>query len=134
MAEITVVEMPELSQENDKRYMVVDIESGKIIDDAQGYGFKTKKKAYAAYTYKTRDKSKDPERNALERKVKAWLKDHQAFCSLLEAASYEVAKGQWGPHKKFDSMLVKGLLEDCGLETEIKPEDILKVWSKGKIR
>lgn len=30
-------------------YIIVDTETGEILDDAQGYGYKTVKKAYAAY-------------------------------------------------------------------------------------
>lgn len=35
-----------------RRYCVVDVETGEIIDDAQGYGYKSKDKAIAAYTWK----------------------------------------------------------------------------------
>ena len=35
-----------------KKYIIVDEVTGKIIDDAQGYGYKTKEKAYSAYNYK----------------------------------------------------------------------------------
>jgi len=34
------------------RYVMMDTETGEIIDDAQGYGYKTPQKAYAAYNYK----------------------------------------------------------------------------------
>ena len=37
----------------------VDKETGEVLDDAQGYGYKTKRNAYACYGYKNRDKSKD---------------------------------------------------------------------------
>ena len=58
----------------DKRYVVVDAETGKILDDVQGYGYKSVKKAYAAYAYKTRDKSKDAKRKAKREKIRAWMK------------------------------------------------------------
>ena len=38
----------------DTRFCVIDRGTGEIIDDAQGYGYKTEQKAYAAWTYKTR--------------------------------------------------------------------------------
>lgn len=34
------------------RYIVVDITTGEILDDAQGYGYKSTAKAYAGYNYK----------------------------------------------------------------------------------
>lgn len=41
-----------LSKSNDKRFVVVHTETGEIVDDAQGYGYKSKPKAYKAYAYK----------------------------------------------------------------------------------
>lgn len=41
-----------LSKPNDDRYLVLDRETGEILDDAQGYGYKSKLKAYKAYGYK----------------------------------------------------------------------------------
>ena len=43
------------------RYCIVSTDTGEVFDDAQGYGYKTAQKAYAAFAYKNRDKSKDKE-------------------------------------------------------------------------
>ena len=45
--------------EHETRYVIKDIESGIIVDDAQGYGYKTAQKAYAGWSYKNRNKSND---------------------------------------------------------------------------
>ena len=50
-----------LSEEYDPRYVIVDTSTGEIVDDAQGYGYRSKRKAYAAFAYKNQDKSKDAE-------------------------------------------------------------------------
>lgn len=34
------------------RYRIIDVETGEIVDDAQGYGFKTKQGAYRCLHYK----------------------------------------------------------------------------------
>ena len=54
MAEKTykVVESKKLSTYDEKRYIIVDVKTGKILDDAHGYGYKSIKKAYSAYGYK----------------------------------------------------------------------------------
>lgn len=44
------------------RYAIMDMVSGKIVDDAQGYGYKSVQKAYAGWAYKNRDKSRDAEK------------------------------------------------------------------------
>ena len=80
----------------DKRYVVVDVETGKILDDAQGYGYKSVQKAYAAYAYKTRDKSKDAEKKAKREKIRAWMKSHNGFVRAMDEYAFEIAKGSWG--------------------------------------
>ena len=45
MKNIIVVEDKKLSKQYEKRFVVVDKETGEILDDAQGYGYKTIKNA-----------------------------------------------------------------------------------------
>jgi hypothetical protein len=59
---ISVVVDENLSKPYKKRFVVVDNETGEVLDDAQGYGYKTAQKAHVAWAYKTRDKSKDAEK------------------------------------------------------------------------
>lgn len=49
---IKAVESVTLGSEKNPRYVLIDIETGEILDDAQGYGYKTKRGVYAAYSYK----------------------------------------------------------------------------------
>jgi len=44
------------------RYAIKDTESGSIVDDAQGYGYKSAQRAYAGWAYKNRDKARDIEK------------------------------------------------------------------------
>ena len=50
------------------RYAIKDIETGEIVDDAQGYGYRSAQKAYAGWAYKNR--GSDP-RTLKERKRKS---------------------------------------------------------------
>lgn len=45
MANIIVIESNSLSKGYDKRYVIVDKDSGEILDDAQGYSYKTAQKS-----------------------------------------------------------------------------------------
>lgn len=112
------------------RYQIVDIATGRILDDAQGYGYKTAQKAYAAYGYKHRDKSKDKERKELDKKVLAWLKEHSDFHGLMDQIAFEIMKGSWGPDDKFDAKLVRQMLKDNNLAIDFKVTDLLRVWQK----
>ena len=55
------------------RYVIKDMESGEIVDDAQGYGYKSAQKAYAGWAYKNRDKSRDSEKAEKERMISKWM-------------------------------------------------------------
>lgn len=52
---------PTLSKRKDERYVMVNLETGEIVDDCRGYGYKTKQSAYACFGYKlTRMKRGEP--------------------------------------------------------------------------
>ena len=70
MSNILATESKKLSKGYDRRYVIIDKETGEILDDAQGYGYRTPQKTYAAYGYKTRDKSKDKEKLAKKKHIK----------------------------------------------------------------
>ena len=128
MAKITVVKSESLSDNYGDRFIVVDGETGEILDDAQGYGYKTIKKAYAAWAWKNRDKSKDSEKAKKRDHIKKWLKEHKGFSKTLETVAFEIAKGSWGPEDKFDANLVKKILKDYELKIDFTASELLKVW------
>lgn len=130
MANIVVTESPSLSTRYDKRFVVVDKESGEILDDAQGYGYTSAQKAHAAWAYKTRDKSKDKEKQQKYQKIKKWMKAHKSFVRNMDAIAFEIAKGSWGPDDKFDAKLVKQMLKDSNLEVDFTAGELLRVWRK----
>ena len=41
-----------ITMNNNGRWIIVDSYTGEVIDDAQGYGFKTKDNAYRCFKYK----------------------------------------------------------------------------------
>ncbi|EGO2667902.1 hypothetical protein AAFA95_002657 [Enterococcus faecalis] len=45
-----------LSKRSDPRYILIQLHTGEILDDAQGYGYKSKPNAYKAYAYKQKMK------------------------------------------------------------------------------
>lgn len=49
---LKAVQSDELSKPYYNRYVMIDTRTGEILDDAQGYGYKTIKKAFAAFCYK----------------------------------------------------------------------------------
>lgn len=132
MKNIIVIENKSLSRNYEKRYVVVDKDTGEVLDDAQGYGYKSVQKAYAAYNYKNRDKSKDKEKEEKRNRIKEWMKQHKSFVRLMDTFAFEIAKGSWGPNDKFDAKFVKKMLEDNELEIDFTAGELLKVWQNWK--
>lgn len=79
MGNVKAIRSESLSKLYDYRYVIVDIDTGEILDDAQGYGYRTAQKAYAGYNYKIMPKSEKAKKVARERHMQKWLKDHKAF-------------------------------------------------------
>ena len=128
MAEIMVVQDYNLSKQHEKRFVVVDKNTGEILDNAQGYGYKTIQKAYAAYAYKTRDKTKDKEKLVKKKHIRQWMKEHKEFVKMMDEFAFEIAKGSWGEDEKFNVKFVKQMLLEHGLEVDFTAGELLKVW------
>lgn len=124
--EVKAMYSPSLSTLNDERYVLVDVETGEVVDDAQGYGYKTKQKAHAAWAYKTRDKSKDKEKAAKYKKIKQWLKHHKQFENSLESHLFDICTGH-DPDETFNADLVRKVLQECELEIDFPVRDLMTV-------
>lgn len=124
--DVKVVKSVSLSNYSDTRFVVVNAETGEIVDDAQGYGYKTIQGAYKAWAYKTRDRSKDAEKKKRQQQIKSFLKEHKGLADAIEMASWDAVHDG----VDFDSNTVKQILKSMGIETEFKPSEILKVWEK----
>ncbi|MCD8376457.1 MAG: hypothetical protein LUD69_05890 [Oscillospiraceae bacterium] len=103
-----------LSTKYKPRWIVVDPKTGEVLDDAQGYGYKSREKAHAAYGHKTRDRSKDVEKTAKRRLVAQWCREHEDFMDDITQAEFEACK--FG--EKLDARTVEGMLEEYS-ETDL---------------
>lgn len=123
---------PSLSNIYEKRYVIVDKDTGEVLDDAQGYGYKTPQKAYAAWSYKHRDKSKDKYKKAKKQQIRSWMKNHKSFIDDMTQYAFEIeCKGSWGPDAKFDAAFVAHMLKDYGLKPDFTAGELLREWKKG---
>ena len=132
MQNIKAVESPTLSQYCEPRYVIIDEDTGEILDDAQGYGYKSKQKAHAAWAYLHRDKSQDNAKREKAKLIKKWLKEHKSFERLMTDTAFRIQKGSFGPDDTFNTETVKQLLKEHNLEPEgFTAYELLKVWRKG---
>ena len=128
MGKFKAVESSSLSTFYKKRYVIVDEDTGEILDDAQGYGYKSPQKAHAAFAYKNRDKSRDKEKAAKKKRIQAWMKEHRDFVQDMDAIVFEMAKGSWDPNDKIDAALVRKMLKEHNLDPDFSAGELLRVW------
>ena len=122
------------SETREKRYVIIDTESGEIVDDAQGYGYKSAQKAYAGWSYKNRDKSKDKEKAEKERIIARWMRENKKFVRLLDSVAFDIQTRQWEYEDKLDAKLVKKLLEENDYkDLPFSAGDLLRYWDKGPV-
>ena len=127
-----VVESESLSDEFNKRFVIVDKDTGEILDDAQGYGYKSARNAHAAWAYKNQDKSKVSEKAEKIEHIKKWMEEHKSFVNLMDAYAFDIAKGSARPEDKFDAKFVREMLKDKNLEVDFTAGELLNVWRKGR--
>lgn len=111
---VRVVKSSELSKPYEPRYVVVDFNTGAILDDAQGYGYKTPQKAHAAWGYKNRTPAQKAAQESPKKAVHKWAKEHRDFMNDMEDLAFRIAKGSYGPDYKFDAKLIAECLKEWG--------------------
>ena len=113
------------------RYVIKDMETGMIVDDAQGYGYKSAQKAYAGWAYKSRDKSRDAEKAEKEKVISKWMKENKPFIRLLDALAFEEWKNTCSP---VNAEFVRKLLEENGYRNlNFTAGELLKYWQRGPL-
>lgn len=70
------------------RYRIVDAKSNKVIDDAQGYGFKTSKKAFACLYYKINKNEIEAKKNEYRKILDEISPKLKEFDWILEDITY----------------------------------------------
>jgi hypothetical protein len=108
-------------------YIIVKSDTDEIIDDAQGYGYKSVKKAYAAFWYKNRS----PEEKNKEKMIQNWIRSHEKFCDDMSDEIFYNCKDV--PDFKVDAKFVEMRLKESNLQMEgFTPNEFLKVWKRFK--
>lgn len=74
------------------RWAIVDTETGEILDNAQGYGYKSPQAAHRAWGYKTMTPVKKRQRENVKQHVQAWLRKNHTVNDWLNDAMFEAAK------------------------------------------
>ena len=116
-------ELAAQSGDGSPRYIIIDAETGEIIDDAQGYGFKSPQKAYACYyhrqTYGDWEKRKES--------IMAWMKEHKELENMVVAEQIECLQDG----EQFTARNVERLFKEFELKPDFTAKEFLRAW-RGK--
>ena len=120
---VRVVVRPSLSDGYDRRY-VIDAVTGAIIDDAQGYGYKTAQNAHRAHAYKSVSPAKKRQREAIKKSVRRWCVKNSDFMGDIEQAMfYAMNDGD-----TFTEADVSALLKERTLELPFTVKELMRHW------
>lgn len=112
------------------RYYIIDKDTGEILDDAQGYGYRTAQKAYAAWAWKSKSKSKRKSEYKRKTEIKEWLNSHKEIRDAIDIVAFDALKGDYGPEFKMNAKIVSQILKEFEIDCQYKPYEILKVWNE----
>lgn len=72
------------SSHEETRWVIVDAETGKLLDDARGYGYRTAVSAYKGWSFvkKTRENLKVVQEE--EETIRTWLNEHPIISENLD--------------------------------------------------
>jgi hypothetical protein len=124
---VRVVVSASLSSNFDKRYVVVDEATGEVVDDAQGYGYKSAQNAHRAHAYKSMPPKKKRQRDAAKRRVERWCAEHGEFMQHAEQSMFYALKDG----ETVTAADVLAILAEHGLESPFSVKDLMRMQERG---
>lgn len=114
-----------LSTPGNPRYILIDADTGEVLDDAQGYGYKTQRKAHAAYSYKTLSAEQRRQKAVVRRKVRDWLERRPQIQDQLLSLALRAELD----HRTLENADVQNLLAQFGYrQLDFGIEDLLEYF------
>lgn len=104
------------------KFIVIDKETGRILDDAQGYGYKTVRNAYACFAFKNMNKEQKKGYEKRKQEIDIWIKTHSKFMNELECEMIDAMKN----NEQFTEKDIQQMLIRDGYDKEITAKEILK--------
>lgn len=116
-------ELAAQSGDGSPRYIIIDAETGEIIDDAQGYGFRSPQKAYACYHHRQTSGEWETKKES----IRKWIKEHEEFVNAVVGEQINCLENG----EQFSSHNVDRILKDFGLSPDFTAREFLRAW-RGK--
>lgn len=100
--------------EHEERWIVIDEQTGEILDDAQGYGYRSAAKAHRGYAYKSMPKQKKRRLESMKSQVRDFWQRHEALSDDLDQAALWAYKDG----EDFTIGDAKAIIEQSGADCE----------------
>jgi hypothetical protein len=119
-----VIKSEQLSEPWQARFIIINPDTGEVLDDAQGYGYKTAQKAHAAWNYKHDDARKAW--TAQKKAINKWLDSQRELSSRIDDGMwYAVDDGM-----PFTIEDLQGILDGIDIEIPYPTKDIYRAITK----
>ena len=116
-----VIKSKQLSKGYDNRYVIVDKETNQVLDDANGYGYKSKENAHRCWAYKSRSKE---DKNKINKKYEAvikWIDKNKKIIDELDNMAFYACKDS-------DDLTTKDIEEVIGKHQEFTTKQFIYVY------
>jgi hypothetical protein len=123
---VKVVVSAALSDRFEKRYVIVDAATGDVVDDAQGYGYKTAQNAHRAHAYTSMPPNKKRRRDAAQRQVRRWCAAHPEFMQHVEQSMFYALKDGLN----LTEADVRAMADEHGVELPLSVKDLMQHWNR----
>lgn len=80
------------------RWRLVDTDTGRIVDDAHGYGYRTAQAAYRAHGYKNTMRRRGTSAKTVKQRAQAWWATHERLHAELEDMQLQALKQGMSDH------------------------------------
>lgn len=111
----------------ESRWRVVEKGTGKVLDDAHGWGYKSKRNAYIGWRMANRTREEVEAENNRRRAAWEWITSQEELLMAFdEGALFAAREGM-----EFDVSSVEALLKALEIETDFKPREIFNAWKYG---
>ena len=125
---VKAVQIKKICSNNDPRYIVVDVDTHKIVLAGKKYtGYHTTRSAYnaARHMFGCRVKIFDPDVDI----VTWWAKTHKYVMDTISAYVHHIQVGDFTPYDQINEDLISHILDFYDITDDISPKQILFTWS-----
>lgn len=122
--DFVVVEDKTLGNGYEPRYVVINPETGEVLDDAQGYGFKTRQAAYKCYGFKLNHENPKQYKKDMKKIIKDFIEANKdAFNEVYRSLEYATRDNE-----KVTNKMIIQLLKQYNIELPFTINDLKRFW------